>query len=91
MRNPVVEDLILRNIRSRFLARSDAPSLYRICGVGPYPFSRSDEVLSPDDRVRVLKGGGVMCAATMSDNIVDYAEIWECDELPVISLLVCRN
>ena len=90
MRNPVIEDLILRSVCSRFLKRSNTPGLYRICRIGPYPFSRSDEVLSLDDSVRVLKGSRVMCAAAMSDNIIDYAEIWECDKLPT-RLSVCRK
>ena len=72
MRNPVVKYFILRSVCSRFLERSDTPHLYRIGKVCPYPFSRSNEVLSLDDGVRVLKGGRVMRAAAMSDNVVNY-------------------
>jgi len=83
MGNPVIEDLVLWSVRSWLLERSDTPGLYRICGVGPYPFSRSDKLLPLNNSMRVLKGGGVMYAATVSNNVVDYAEVGERDKLPV--------
>jgi len=89
MRNPVIEDFILWNVCSRFLERNNTPSLHRICGVGPYPFSGSNKPLFLENSAQVLKGSGVMCAATMSDNVVDDAEVWKGDELPA-SLLVYK-
>ena len=33
-----------------------------------------------------------MHTATMSDNIVNYVEVWKCDKLPVMSLVsVCKK
>ena len=91
MRYPVIEDFVFWNVRGRLLIRSDAPSLYRICGVRPDPFSGSNKPLPLKNSMRVLKGGGVVCAAAMSNNVVNYAEIQEGDELRATSLSVCKR